>query len=1307
MSSLKTFVDLYEFLKKENDISEWLNNKWEGKDKQESLLRLFAGLGLIEKLNSFKICKGNFNTMTIEPFNSLSDIFYSNSDEINLKDKGDSSDLTGLHKENKKCILATTSKNINKENIGKLDIDKILTNFKKYEKENYTLVLCVCIRNINDFNVMTKRIESTNQDLIELLNSNSTIVIDHSDLIISFKKFKKIFQNVSLNSLLGISKLPLVFKMHQEISIYKTKTLLEKGEEFIQWGQIQRSGKSYIIAGTIIENSKNKDNCNYLFLTTAPRETISQQEKVLNCLQLKDFKIFSIDGKSNKPNLSKKNIILVSIHYLKCKTEENQNEILKNTKFDLAFLDESHNGGTTDLTKETLEIYVKQSPIVFITATYAKSVFGYKIPNQNLIRWDLEDINFCKKLNIDEKRENLIEKQSKYFEKEKIISIVNSFEIENLMKTYEKYPELCTLTHKITEDIISEINKTDSIYGYSINSAFLLTQNKNNFQNENEPLKIFRNIFEENNGIYPNENSFRRRINKIRKELNTRNPFGTNDNPCVIMIFLPERDISNISNATEELLIREKIIPEYNIIKLNSKETSDSKKTLDDAIVKSKNMNKKGVVVLSGTQCSLGVSIDCCDLVILLNEGHSYDRIYQMMFRSMTESENKKIGFVIDYNFKRLINDIIFKYANTIKPELHPKDSIKYLLEEKLLNFNPDHWMPLFGNNRNNYKILIENMYKIHTLKSDETLQRNLDRLKSKDIELSDEDQNYLNNHWKFSKQKKNSEIIAEVENENLEQQELKPGVEKIEVEDENSREENEKVIAENENIKFMEIFSNMIVLLSVLSIEKNEISTFEEMFDFVYNNKFLSDLLCEQLKISWGNSVDKNIIKTIYNIYYHTEMRNDMETNQIIRTVKEVFVKNKDNPEELSKCLDKYLVPQDLEKKNNAEVSTPYELRKKMLDKIPNKFWETPRRIFEPCSGKGGFLVDILYKFKKHLKFKDYQGEELHKFIVEQCIYFADINPFNIFICRILLDPENQYNLNCYHTDTLKLKLDIQFDAVIGNPPYNSPGSTATGNTIWQHFVRKALNEWILNKGFLVFVHPPGWRKPDGNKNKHNGLFELMTKDNQMKYLSIHNTKDGMKIFKCGTRYDWYVIQKMKSNKETTVEDENRCKLNLNLKPWEFLPNSNIQKIKELLKNEDQEGCEIIYNASNYDPRKKWISKTKTEEFKYPIIHTIPKTGIRYVYSNTNEKGHFGIPKVIFADNGLNDAVIDIEGNYGMTQHSMAIKIDSIEEGTLIKKAILSDEFKEIIKNCTFGNYQIEWLLFTYFHKDFWKSFV
>ena len=60
---MQTFKDLYTYLQlyEENTIITWLEKPWDGKDKQESILRLFAGLVLIDKLKSYDICKGNYN----------------------------------------------------------------------------------------------------------------------------------------------------------------------------------------------------------------------------------------------------------------------------------------------------------------------------------------------------------------------------------------------------------------------------------------------------------------------------------------------------------------------------------------------------------------------------------------------------------------------------------------------------------------------------------------------------------------------------------------------------------------------------------------------------------------------------------------------------------------------------------------------------------------------------------------------------------------------------------------------------------------------------------------------------------------------------------------------------------------------------------------------------------------------------------------------------------------------------------------------------------------------------------------------
>jgi len=454
--------------------------------------------------------------------------------------------------------------------------------------------------------------------------------------------------------------------------------------------------------------------------------------------------------------------------------------------------------------------------------------------------------------------------------------------------------------------------------------------------------------------------------------------------------------------------------------------------------------------------------------------------------------------------------------------------------------------------------------------------------------------------------------------------------------------------------------------------------------------------------------------------------MKEDKETEQIIRTVKELLIKNVGKPKKLSKLIDKYLIPQELEKKKNAEVSTPFELRKDMLDIIPSKFWKGKKfqhkktgkiirkypKIFEPCAGKGGFVIVIIDRLDQGMEKYIPDHDERYRVIVEECLYFADINPTNIYICKLLVDPYDQYDLNYYLGNTLELDICDEwgvegFDAVIGNPPYNSSGNTGTGNTIWQDFTKISLNKLLKTNGYLLYVHPPGWRKPNTKRGKFYGLYKLMTYENQMIYLSIHGIKDGKQTFNCGTRYDWYLIQNKSKYTTTIVNDEKNNGIVIDMNKFNWLPNYNIDIIQTILAKENEDKCPIIYNRSNYGSDKKYTQKNKTGEFKYPIIHTIPQSGIRYIYSNCNDKSHFGVSKVIFGDNGLNNAIIDMGGEYGMSENSMAIEVSSIEEANKVKQCLLNDKFKMFMKSCIIGNFRIDWRLFTYFKKDFWKEFI
>ena len=429
-----------------------------------------------------------------------------------------------------------------------------------------------------------------------------------------------------------------------------------------------------------------------------------------------------------------------------------------------------------------------------------------------------------------------------------------------------------------------------------------------------------------------------------------------------------------------------------------------------------------------------------------------------------------------------------------------------------------------------------------------------------------------------------------------------------------------------------------------------------------------------------------------------------DIETfSKIIKKIK--------NRRELSKMVDKYLVPLEKEKSDNAEFTTPFKLRQEMLDKIPEEFWKSPKKVFEPCSGKGGFLIDIIDRFMIGLNGYIDDDEERYKFIVEKCLYFCDINSTNIYINKLLIDHENKYKLNFYQGDTLKLDIKdkfnlLNFDAIIGNPPYNPPGCKGIGNSIWQSFTKLSIDKWLKKDGLLLFVHPPGWRKPNSKRSTFYGFFNKMTKDNQMIYLSIHGIKDGKETFNCGTRYDWYLIQKTPKYKNTDVCDVKGEIGDFDMDKFNWLPNSNIKLVEKLIDKPYK--LDILYNSNYSRINKKIVSKVETEEFKYPLIYLTPKKGIRKMYSKINNRGHFGISKVIIGESGMDNALLDFEGEYGMTQDSFGIIISNIEEGKNILKVIKTPEFKKFIKeSCSWSNFRIDYRLFKDFNNDFWKDFI
>lgn len=1305
---MNTFIDLYNYLISINEIEFDLflkTDQWQGKDKLESVYRLFSYLRLFDCFNEYLICDGNYTNNTITINKNLKKLF-----EKSLKDKGDKSDLTLIKDKN---IIVSTCKNLATYNINDLDINDLLYIYEnKYKSNGFILKLCIIVRNKNELLQLCKNANHTSIDIVNSIINKNTIIIDYNDLSIVFKSFIHNFKDFNINELIKINKFKLILKYHQIVSIYKTNKILTSYNSCL-WCHIARSGKSYIIAGYILEDSKCKDNCNYLIITTAPKETINQYRDIFtNYYDFNDFNIIYQDN-IKKPIITNKNIIICSKQFLQSKDDKKTKKIkwLSNLNIDIRFIDESHNGGTTEIAKSTFDIYGNTAKNIYITATYLKPLYNYNISSNQQILFNAYHIYLLKNIDIEDNYMKLIE----LFDEERFIDNYNLIDIKNY---YNKLPELHYITQSFNKDVKELISNIDS--GYSLQSAFMLKHNDkkilNEFKNEEEVEKIIKSIFGTNkNHLFSttDNSSLLRRCEIIAKNPEYNSRWFSKEDPLIILCFLPcnceNLPIDILSETLKSFIENKQLLDDYEIVCINSKNENKDYNPIDiieNTRIKAINNNKKGVLVFAGKKCSLGITIKKCDIVILMTNILSYDTIFQMMYRCMTEDNNKRCGFVIDLNLKRSI-DIITNYGLNICPDKTSKEAIKYILEQKIINFNIDLWYDkIFGIKEINFNDILNKIYLLFNNQSNNSINKILDNIDFKLSIFTKDDQILIKQLFKIN--------ISKLEKTNIysnEDTDLNDGIERFKVIDDNDNDnynDDIKTDKKNEvNIDyFNDIIKKFIPLICLITVSNEDLTTFNEIIDYINDNEYLRDIIEETIN-TWCNKKNKDAL-LLFNKLYNTYFKFNPKFNLIILEIKEIFKLNLYNKNELSKSIDKYLVPHINEKKQNAEVSTPFSLRKDMIDKIPNDFWMTPKKVFEPCSGKGGFLIDIIDKFMDGLKEIIIDDEERYKTIVEECLYYSDINKQNIFIAKLLLDPYNKYNLNANDGDTLKLDIKEKwgidgFDLVIGNPPYqNSIG--ASNGTLWDKFVIKSFELTKKNK-YICMVHPSGWRNVNGKfKNLQKSIFEK-----NMLYLEIHNETDGINIFKSETRYDWYVINNTYEYTTTKIKFEDKIIMDINIRELEFIPNGKFNLVQNLLAKEDDEKCEVLYNRTSYGCDKIWVSKIKNNEYKYPCVYTInSKSELKLLYSNKNDGNGMNKKKLIWSNGRIKSigSFIDNEGIYGLTQFAYGI-VDKEENLENIKKAFDSYNFRRLMEYCAVCQLTVNYKIISLFRKDFWKEFI
>jgi len=405
-------------------------------------------------------------------------------------------------------------------------------------------------------------------------------------------------------------------------------------------------------------------------------------------------------------------------------------------------------------------------------------------------------------------------------------------------------------------------------------------------------------------------------------------------------------------------------------------------------------------------------------------------------------------------------------------------------------------------------------------------------------------------------------------------------------------------------------------------------------------------------------------------------------------------------------------------EKDKYGEVFTPDAIINAMLDRIPPHLWSDPtKKWLDPAAGFGNFPIVVYARLMSGLATHHPDSAERSRHIIERMLYMVEYNPESCARIREIFG--STVNLSCGSFLCPNAAAPCfpdgttQFDIIIGNPPFNAEqaheGKKGGGSNLWPKFVEKSLSGTVLlPEAYLLFVHPALWRKPPSDRA--DTLFKLMVHENHMLYLEIHSKLDGKRDFGVQTRYDFYLIQKRRPTPHidftTIVKDQRGQEHRIDLSDWRFLPNHSFDLIEPLLSRKKQEEY-VIFSRSQFGTDQKWVSQIKDEVYQHPLIHSTPTEGHSLYWSSTRDQPHvpmFGVPKVMFGESGINNVICDIDGEYGMTQGAIGLKIPVETEGVLMIQVLESETFHTILDAMSFSNFRIDWRMFLYFRSDFYK---
>ena len=1145
---------------------------------------------------------------------------------------------------------------------------------------------------VKDKAVFTQHRYNNDQNIDKQLHDKiikDGLLFDEKDIIQALDVFRKRFKDTKLSiemintDYLSSPRQQLVKKLHQRMTEVKFVKSFSKNKHTM-WciAHKPRSGKSItllLICKYLLLQGYKK-----ILVTTSVKDTIDSFTSDLDkYIDFRDIN-YMLQGNFDE---TRDGIFFCSVQYLKCGDKK---DLLKKMGFDAIVIDESHQGSSTDKTKsdildveDTNEIRKNIKLTIFASGTADKTKKYYGIHGSCVYEWEIEDDAHMKEGNFE------------YMAKRHGEEFSDCLQDTTLNADYSKHPTPVLMKHSIPESLINEINtyntKHGTTFGYNCSSLTALRQTgKDRYAEEfelcktNDGVEILKEFLDCIISQNRMRDTIMKQVESIQSSRDSRK--SSVENPLLFLVYLPTHTrnstISLLQKTFKKFLEDHKLWTEYNIEYSNSAEDTgcvkeEYNKYIQTIMDRAKRGGKRGCILLLGNKGGVGITYNDCDVTISLDDGHNLDNQRQRFARALTEADGKTIGINVDMNIQRTylgLMAIIQKHRRSSKTTKTNSEILYYLYEHNIFLFDPQHFK-----NGKMRAIDIQSYYKGV---AENILNEIDDKLILEDLVCGDVMRDFIKKDFRA--------LVTKNIDKNLEgdQQNCPKGdKEKFQIDAPNDTVVKEKKIDTEIELLINQTYemckSFLFPLLALIS-RSYKVFDFKEIFTNDKTKTLILSLL--EGKINLKNpDVIINIITTI------------MDNNdEIINNIREIYTTS--SSIKVRQLIEKHFIPTQEEKKGNAEIPTPVKLVEQMLDIVPPEFWQKTQKVFEPCCGKGNFVLGIFDRFYKGLEDLYPDKIERCRVIMSECIHYADLTPLNIFITAEIMKchihhycglGELDFEFHSYVGDTLKLNVS-GFNAVIGNPPYQSNSDhKKNSKTLWGSFVSHSIDKWLQPNGYLVFVHPALWRKP--NQNLKTIMFSK-----QIHYLSINSKSDGTKMFGATTRFDYYLLENKPMYKKTMVlfEDKKKCEI-LITNELPFIPNFGWSIFEKVFAKFNKNGLKAE-SSSKLGTSNKNVSDNKSDEHKFTLFNSSSRTkGFTYRYSNVEHEIQ-KMNKVLFS-NGMHIVPFYDNGTMGITQGGIYIPVNDEQEGNKLVEYLNSKLLVYLMKASKWSNFETSKQLFWY----------